>query len=49
MVTPLGKLFAVQTGLGVTEASLAREAVLPLTYAAIRKHDPKIARAAREN
>ncbi len=49
MVAPLGELLAAQTGFEAAEVGLDREAVLHMAHAAIREHDPKIARAARNN
>ena len=49
MVAPLGELLAAQAGFEAAEAGLDREAVLRMAHAAIREHDPKIARAARNN
>ena len=49
MVAPLGELLAAQTGFEATQAGLDQEAVLRQAHAANREHDPKIARAARNN
>ena len=49
MVAPLGELLSAQTGFEATQAGLDHEAVLRQAPAAIREHDPNIARAARNN
>jgi hypothetical protein len=49
MVAPLGELLAAQAGFDATQAGHDHETALRQAHAAIREHDPKIARAARNN